>query len=306
MFRYKVTVKKGKGDINESFNCGKKSITIKSKTPKTAERLFDEAASYFKKKYNFILESADINSDDKIRVYVGTWSKYANGIIDGEWVDLSKFKTPNEFKRYCHKKIHADEGGNAELMFQDVEGPEWFRSLVNEYGMNSDVIWGCLALDDYEKSVVEGYIEVYGVSGFDDFAELVETAKDSYVGGEGQSFDDWCKDYFEEMFGFMSVNPSRGGYGRSEEGFISKYPYYIDVENAKLYMDNDGWGYNEETDEYDEISDEDAMDWIRDGGGDRRIETVQDLIDNSLIDWELIERDWRIEYSVASNGCVYR
>ena len=304
MFKYEISVKKGKGMINES-NFFKKKVVIKSKKRLTESEIFSKVAQYFKKKYNFIVESIEANEDDEISVYVGTWKKYTHRNLGGKWVDLSDFETPEEFKKYCHEKLHADEKGEAELMFQDVKGPAWIRDVINQYGMNYDFVWGYLALDDYEKEIINGYAEIHGVDGWSNFDDFASSATDNYRGGEGQNFDDWCKDYFEEMFGFMSVNPSRGRYGRSEEGFISKYPYYIDVENAKLYMDNDGWGYNEETDEYDEISDEDAMDWIRDGGGDRRIETEQDLIDNSLIDWELIERDWRIEYSVASNGCVF-
>lgn len=305
MFKYKITVKKGKGALNESLNHIKKSIVIKSKTPKTSEKLFSEAEEYYKKRYNFILESADIQVDDSIRVYVGTWNKYSNNSIDGGWVDLSDFETPEDFKQYCHEKLHADEHGEAELMFQDVDGPAWVHSVINDYGMNYDVVWGWLGLEEHERPVIDGFIELYGIDDFDDFDDLVSSAQDAYMGGEGESFDDWCKDHFEEMYGHMSVNPSSDRSGRRDEGFIEKYSWWIDLDNAKLYMDNDGWGYNEDTDEYDEISDEDAMDWIRDGGGDRRITTVQDLINNSLIDWGLIERDWRIEYSVASNGCVY-
>ena len=300
MFKYKITVKKGKGALNESLNHIKKSIVIKSKTPKTPEKLFSEAEEYYKKKYNFIVESIEANVDDTIRVYVGTWKKYTHGNLGGEWVDLSDFETPEEFKKYCHEKLHIDEKGEGELMFQDVEGPAWIRDVINEYGMNYDFVWGYLALDDYEKQIINGYAEIHGVDGWSNFDDFASSATDNYRGGEGQNFDDWCKDHFEEMYGYMTVNPSRDRYGRKEEGFISKYPYYIDLENAKLYMDNDGWGYNEETDEYDEISDEDAMEWVKDS-----YDTVQDLIDNSLIDWELIERDWRIEYSVASNGCVF-
>lgn len=287
MFKYKVTIKKGKGAINESKTF-KKSVVVKSKSHLTKEQAFRKAANYYKSKYNFIVESADVNSDNTISVYVGTWGKYNGGSLHGEWIDLSKFATPEEFKNYCHKKLHADEH-DAELMFQDVEGPAWVHSVISEYGMNYDMVWGWLALDDYEKPVVDGYIELYGIDGFSDFDDLVTSAQDAYLGGEGQDFDDWVQDFFSETMGHMKVSD-----------FLNKHYNWVDFDNAKMYMDNDGYGYNEEEDDYNEIDDDSAEEWVRGG-----FDTVQDLIDNSLIDWPYVERDYNIELSVASNGCVY-
>ena len=288
MFKYKVTIKKVKGLISESKSV-KKSIVIKSEKPLSNDKVFAKAADYYKNKYDFILESADVSSDNTISVYVGTWGKYNGGSLHGEWIDLSDFDTPEEFKKYCHEKLHADENGEAELMFQDVEGPAWVHSVISEYGMNYDMVWGWLALDDYEKPVVDGYIELYGIDGFSDFDELAEAAQDAYIGGEGQDFDDWVQDFFSETMGHMKVSE-----------FLDKHYNWVDFDNAKMYMDNDGYGYNEEEDDYDEIDDDAAEEWVRMG-----FDTVQDLIDNSLIDWPFVERDYNIELSVASNGCVY-
>jgi hypothetical protein len=287
MFKYSVKIKKTRGKIDES-NKPNQTLTIKSKTRKNKNELFNEAADYLNKKYNLTLESAEVSSDNTIRVYVGTWGKYNDGSLHGEWVDLSNFATPNTFKKYCHKKLHGDEP-DAELMFQDVEGPAWVRSVISEYGMNYNMVWGWLALDDWEKPVVDGYIELFGINGFSDFNELVSSAQDAYLGGEGQDFDDWVQEFFSETMGDMSVDE-----------FLDRHYNWVDFDNAKMYMDNDGYGYNEEEDDYDEVDDEAAEEWIRMGFG-----TVQDLIDNSLIDWPFVERDYNIELSVASNGCVY-
>lgn len=201
---------------------------------------------------------------------------------------MSNFNTPNKFKKYCHKKLHGDEP-DAELMFQDVEGPAWVRSVISEYGMNYNMVWGWLALDDYDKPMVDGYIELHGIDGFSDFDDLVTSAQDAYLGGYGQDFDDWVQDFFSETMGDMSVDE-----------FLDRHYNWVDFDNAKMYMDNDGYGYNEEEDDYAEVDDEAAEEWVRMGFG-----TVQDLIDNSLIDWPFVERDYNIELSVASNGCVY-
>ena len=286
MFKYKVSIKNGKGTITESKGA-KKSVTIKSKKPLTNEEVFAKTAEYYKNKYNFIVESVDVSSDNTIKVYVGTWGKYNGGSLDGKWVDLSDFVSPEEFKNYC-KKLHADDP-DAELMFQDVEGPAWVRSVISEYGMNYEMVWGWLALDDYEKPVVDGYIELYGIDGFDDFDDLVTSAQDAYMGGEGQDFDDWVQEFFSETMGYMKVSE-----------FMDKHYNWIDFDNAKMYMENDGHYYDEfEEKEYDEISDEEAEDYIL------AFSDVQGLIDYSLIDWPYVIRDYKIELSVASNGCVF-
>ena len=290
MYKYKVQIKKVRGNINES-KTPKKNLVIKSKKALTENAVFEKASSYLKKKYNLVLESADVQGSQEgiIRVYVGTWSKYSGGSLKGAWVTLNNFATPQEFQQYCHQKLHADEQGNGELMFQDVEGPAWVRDVISEYGMNYDMVWAYMALDDYEKPIVDGYIELYGMDGFDDMDDLVSSAQDAYLGGEGQDFDDWVQEFFSETIGQMSVSE-----------FLDKHYNWVDFDSAKMYMGNDGYGYNEEEDDYNEVDDDAAEEWVRMG-----FDTVQELIDNSLIDWPYVERDYKIELSVASNGCVF-
>lgn len=281
MFKYSVKIKKTRGKIDES-NKPNQTLTIKSKTRKNKNELFNEAADYLNKKYNLTLESADVHGGETIKVYVGTWGKYNGGSLHGEWVDLSNFATPEQFKNYCHKKLHADEP-DAELMFQDVQGPAWVHSVISEYGMNYEMVWGWLALDDYEKPIVDGWIEMNGTRGYDDFDELVQDATDNYMGGEGQDFSDFVMDSFSDWYGHMSVRE-----------FLQKHYNYIDDDNVKLYM------YNNDGLDDSDVSDDEIEEYVLMG-----YSTVQDLIDNSLIDWSRVERDWNIELTVASNGCVY-
>lgn len=37
------------------------------------------------------------------RVYVGTWAKYNDGNLDGEWVELSDFDSWEDFEKYAKK-----------------------------------------------------------------------------------------------------------------------------------------------------------------------------------------------------------
>lgn len=52
-------------------------------------------------------------------LYVGTYAKYNNGSIAGEWVNLSEYPTLTEFLEKC-AEIHSDEQ-DPEFMFQDHE-----------------------------------------------------------------------------------------------------------------------------------------------------------------------------------------
>lgn len=53
------------------------------------------------------------------KVYVGTYRKYNNGSLSGQWVDLTQFANYSEFVKHC-RTIHKDES-DPELMIQDCE-----------------------------------------------------------------------------------------------------------------------------------------------------------------------------------------
>lgn len=64
------------------------------------------------------------------RLYVGTYSKYNNGSIDGAWLDLDDFNDSAEFYEAC-QRLHADEA-DPEFMFQDFDG--FPKELYSESG----------------------------------------------------------------------------------------------------------------------------------------------------------------------------
>ena len=45
---------------------------------------------------------------NEARIYVGTYAKYNNGTLQGEWVSLSDFYDLDGFLEYC-TEIHEDE-----------------------------------------------------------------------------------------------------------------------------------------------------------------------------------------------------
>ena len=77
------------------------------------------------------METMDLN---EARIYVGTYAKYNNGTLQGEWVSLSDFYDLDGFLEYC-AEIHEDEE-EPELMFQDWENiPE---ELIDEGHLDSN------------------------------------------------------------------------------------------------------------------------------------------------------------------------
>lgn len=289
MYSYKIRIKKVSGKLNES-KTPKKTLVIKSKTVKNGQEVFNEAAEYLKKKYGLVLESADVDGAHDIKVYVGTWGKYAGGSIDGGWVNLGNFSSPEEYHHYLRTKLHADEQ-DAEYMIQDVEGPSWVREYIGEYGMNEEFVWGYLNLDDYEKPVLDGWLEVSGEK-YDDIDEAVSDANDHYSGGEGQDFDDWVYDFMRDTSGHMTV----------QEMINGQYYNWIDWDNVKEWFSEGYSDWDEEEGDVVDYEPEDSEmeDYVLGAYG-----TFNDLDDAGLIDWPYITRDLKYEFTSAGNGCVY-
>lgn len=71
---------------------------------------------------------------NEARIYVGTYAKYNNGTLQGEWVNLSDFYDLDGFKEHC-VEIHEDEE-EPEYMFQDWENiPD---SLIDESNLEEN------------------------------------------------------------------------------------------------------------------------------------------------------------------------
>lgn len=138
-------------------------------------------------------------------VYVGTYGKYNNGSLEGEWVDLTQFSDREEFYEYC-KELHEDEP-DAEFMFQDWEyipdgmiGESWIEESLwelmpfyEEYGLDfvQDVMNECSLsdADDFESAMSNASIYYT-----DSVRDAVEMFCDE-VGYTDQP--EWCERYFD-------------------------------------------------------------------------------------------------------------
>lgn len=63
MYKYKISIKKVSGRLNESV-LPNKNLVINSKTKKHVNQIFAEASEYLMKKYGLVLESAEIKQDE--------------------------------------------------------------------------------------------------------------------------------------------------------------------------------------------------------------------------------------------------
>ena len=70
-----------------------------------------------------------------VSLYVGTYRKYNEGNLFGEWMNLTDYADAEEFLDACYD-LHKDEA-DPELMFQDYEG--FPRALYTESCSRADI-----------------------------------------------------------------------------------------------------------------------------------------------------------------------
>lgn len=109
---------------------------------------------------------------NSVSVYVGTYKKYNNGNLAGEWIDITDFADWTEFVEYC-QNLHADEE-EPELMFQDydnmpkgIELCEDTFELLQEYSNHEN------------QEALNAFIELYGYLNIDDFEDKYQGEYDS-------------------------------------------------------------------------------------------------------------------------------
>lgn len=156
-------------------------------------------------------------------VYVGTYKKYNNGSLFGEWVDLTKFATYEDFMRYI-RKLHKDER-DPEFMMQDFEGypREWYY----EGGMSKETFdkireyWDAFDGDDVKRAAYEAYVDYMG----DD--ATVESFEENYYGTFSSEYD-----YIDEMIEEGVLSP---------EYMIKNWgSWVLDREAIWRYLDTSG------------------------------------------------------------------
>lgn len=168
------------------------------------------------------------------QIYVGTYAKYNNGSIEGEWVDLEIYDNKDDFYEYC-KELHNDED-DAEFMFQDYEYIP--KKLISECSVSDKLFDYIEAIKDMEDTTIEAlgfFLDDKDINEDTDFEELIEEFSDEYQGyfdgSEGAEVE-FTYQYIEEH-GIL-------------DGIPEKLQYYFDYEKyandlfINDYVEHDG------------------------------------------------------------------
>lgn len=128
-------------------------------------------------------------------IYVGTFQKYNNGSLAGQWLTLTDFDSKADFYEACHQ-LHQDES-DPELMFLDWEGCP--AGMISE----SHIDWELI--DAFKKAQEEGldaafvtWAEYFNLCDYDLF-------ENAYIGAAEDELD-YARDYLDET-GLLDAMP---------------------------------------------------------------------------------------------------
>ncbi|WP_143824844.1 antirestriction protein ArdA, partial [Myroides sp. N17-2] len=116
------------------------------------------------------------------KVYVGTYAKYNDGSIQGDWVDLNNFSSLDEFNEFC-KELHSDET-DPEFMFQDWENIP--SELISESSLSENIFSIIEKVSDLEYNTLEAFSAWINIGNHniasEDIDALFEAFEDDYQG----------------------------------------------------------------------------------------------------------------------------
>ena len=140
-----------------------------------------------------------------VQIYVGTYNKYNNGSIYGEWLDLSNYSDIQELHAEM-RKIHKDEE-DPEFMFQDYECPDFFQklNLISECHISENIFEVIEIIENcsYVIEVIEAYCNCIYPNN-ETIEEIIEKIEESY-NGEYSNDNEFVQELLESC-GDIPVN----------------------------------------------------------------------------------------------------
>lgn len=132
------------------------------------------------------------------RVYAGTYAKYNEGSIYGEWLTLSDYNDYEEFYAAC-KDLHKDEL-EIELMFQDWENIP--SDLVGESWLSENIFDIIKAVSELDPRTQEAFHVWLNNSGEEiseqNIEDLISRFEDDYIGAY-ESEHDFAYEMMEDI-----------------------------------------------------------------------------------------------------------
>ena len=133
------------------------------------------------------------------RIYVGTYAKYNNGSIFGEWLDLSDYSDKEEFYDAC-RELHKDEA-DPEFMFQDWEYIP--SGLIGESWLSDNIFEIIEAMDDLDDEKQEAFAVWIDHESYDiekqDITDLISKFEDAYQGAYKDE-EDYAYEVVDECY----------------------------------------------------------------------------------------------------------
>ena len=131
-------------------------------------------------------------------VYVGTYGKYNDGSIFGEWLKLSDYMDKHEFYDAC-RELHYDEE-DPEFMFQDYENIP--NGLIGECWISDSIFDVLEALEDMDETRKEAFL-IWCNNGHrklseDDINDLISDFDNDYIGAYKDD-EDFAYEQVEQM-----------------------------------------------------------------------------------------------------------
>ncbi|WP_010249852.1 antirestriction protein ArdA [Myroides injenensis] len=159
------------------------------------------------------------------KVYVGTYAKYNNGSIKGDWIELSNFSSIEEFYEFC-SELHADET-DPEFMFQDWENIP--SELISESNLSENIFSIIEKVSDLQYNTLEAFSAWVSIGNHDiesdDIDLLFESFEEDYQGCYN-SEEDFAYQIIDECYDLSDFVKSYFDYESfARDLFMSDYNY---------------------------------------------------------------------------------
>jgi len=161
--------------------------------------------------------------DNEPAVYCGTYAKYNDGNLFGQWIAIDSFDTYEEFNEYC-LRLHCTEE-DPELMMQDYEC--YPQSWYYESGLSAETferIKAYAGLDEDRRDAYEAYLDNLN-------SEATIEEFEEHYNGKWDSPADFAEDLYSQCYQIPDYL----------QGFIDWQAVWRNLDTGGDYAEYDGY-----------------------------------------------------------------
>ncbi len=148
-----------------------------------------------------------------VSIYVGTYKKYNEGSIFGQWFNLEDFSDYEELKQAMHE-LHKNEQ-DPEFMLQDYECPKLFEELglISESHISENIFEVLEEIEqcNYDFEVIEAYCNCIGCYN-DTITDVISKVEECYNGEYDSDIDfvsnllEYCGDIPKDLPNYIHID----------------------------------------------------------------------------------------------------